>query len=84
MPAARVIYSVLFFVLSLLLIIVAKPKAFFHEDGSIRPFGTGRRRGTDAADKTTTTTVFPLGVVVVVLAVLSLYTFVMIDLIFAQ
>ena len=79
MPAARVIYSALFFVLSMLLIIVAKPRAFFREDGSVRPFGTGNSgdRGGSRG-----TTVFPLAVVVVVAAVLSLYTFAMIDLVF--
>ena len=78
MPAARVIYSVLFFVLTMLLIIVAKPRAFFRDDGTVRPFGAGK------AGKARDTTIFPLAVVVVVTAVLSLYTFAMIDLVFAQ
>ena len=69
-PAARVVYSCLFFVLTMALVMVARPRALFDESGRPRPFGTGPG-----------TTVFPFGVVVVVSAVLSMYVFVMIDLI---
>lgn len=72
-PPARVIYSTLFFVLSMVLVIVSQPKSLFRPDGSAKEFGTGRARGR---------TVFPLWVVVVVLAVISLYTFTMIDLVY--
>jgi hypothetical protein len=69
-PPARVIYSCLFFVLTMTLVAVAKPSALFDPvTGQPRGFGTGGER-----------TVFPLGVVAVVAAVLSLYTFAMIDL----
>jgi Na+/H+ antiporter NhaD/arsenite permease-like protein len=72
-PPARVIYSCLFFVLTMTLVAVAKPSALFDPvTGQPRGFGTGGER-----------TVFPLGVVAVVAAVLSLYTFAMIDLLSA-
>ena len=68
---SRVIYSVIFFALSSLLIILSKPPFIFAQDGSLRPFGVG-------PDKS----VFPLGVVVVTLAILSFYIFCIIDLVF--
>lgn len=70
-PPARVIYSCLFFVLVMALIAVARPRNVFDAStGRPKPFGVGEGR-----------TVFPLGVLVVVVAVLSLYAFAMIDLI---
>lgn len=74
MPPARVVYSTLFFVLTMALILVARPRTLFKPDGSAKEFGTG---GHDQGR-----TVFPLGVVVVLVAVLSLYTFAMIDLVY--
>ena len=68
---ARVIYSTLFFALAMILVAVVRPAAFFTPSGEPRPFGTGEGR-----------TVFPLGVLVVVAAVLSLYLFALIDLIY--
>ena len=76
LPPARVIYSTLFFVLTMLLIIVARPKGLFEPSGRAKEFGTGG--GGDQQGRT----VFPIGVVVVLVAVLSLYTFAMIDLVF--
>jgi hypothetical protein len=73
--SARVVYSVLFFLLLMTLIVVAKPSALFEADsrgGRPRPFGTGPGR-----------TWLPLGVVTVVLAVLCLYSFTLVDVIFA-
>ena len=72
LPPARVIYSTLFFVLTMLLLIVARPKALFRPDGRAKEFGAGGDGRT----------AFPIGVVVVLMAVLSLYTFAMIDLVF--
>ena len=67
----RVIYSTLFFVLLMTLIFVSRPAALFYQDGVVRPFGVGPTR-----------TVFPLGVITVVAATLSMYTFSMIDMIY--
>jgi hypothetical protein len=80
MPAARVVYSTLFFVLTMALLAVSKPAALFTPDGRVRPFGFARR-GDAYADADAT--VFPLGVIVVVAAVVSMYMFAMIDVIHA-
>jgi len=69
----RIIYSILFYVLLIILIILAKPSVMFQVDGTLKPFGIGD-------DKT----MFSLGVFTVVLAVLSFYVFCMIDLIFSK
>ena len=64
------LYSSLFFALIMALIAVSKPAALFDpETGRPRPFGSSPGA-----------TLFSLGVVAVVAAVLSLYTFAMIDL----
>lgn len=70
---ARVIYSVLFYILLIVLIIIAKPSVMFEIDGTIKPFGIGD-------DKT----MFSLGVFTVVLAILSFYVFCLIDLVFSN
>jgi hypothetical protein len=71
--SARIIYSILFYVLLIILIILAKPSVIFEKDGSLKQFGIGD-------DKT----MFSLGVFTIVLAVLSFYVFCMIDLIFGK
>ncbi len=69
----RIIYSILFYILLIVLIIISRPSIMFEEDGSIKDFGIGD-------DKT----MFSLGVFTVVLAILSFYIFCMIDLIFGK
>jgi hypothetical protein len=71
-----VLYSSLFFVLLMVLIGVAKPALLFKPDGSLRPFGT-RHRGAQPH-----TTVVSLGVVTVAAAVLSMFVFSLIDLVY--
>lgn len=71
--STRVIYAVLFYVLLIILIILAKPSVMFEPNGSIKQFGIGE-------DKT----MFSLGVFTVVLAVLSFYVFCIIDLVFGS
>ena len=73
MYAPRVVYSVIFFVLVMTLLVVSKPSALFdpRSEGRPRPFGTGPGH-----------TMFTLGVVTVLLAVLSLYMFTLIDMVF--
>ena len=68
---SRVIYSLLFFVLLMILIAVSKPSIVFNPDGSLKEFGIGD-------DKT----MFSLGVFTVVVAIISFYTFCIIDLVF--
>ena len=75
---SRVIYSLLFYLLAILLIIVAKPSTVFLNDGKIKAFGVGS--DADGQPKT----VFSLGVFVLVLAVVSFYIFSVIDVIFGN
>jgi hypothetical protein len=69
--ASRLVYSILFYGLSMLLLIVSKPDVLFDKDGTPKRFGFGPGK-----------TLFSLGVLTVALAVLSFYTFALIDLIF--
>ena len=71
-PPPRVIYSSLFFVLTMVLIAVARPRALFRPDGRPLPLGSGAGH-----------TVFPLGVVTVATAVLTLFVFAMIDMVYS-
>jgi hypothetical protein len=70
---SRVIYSVLFYVLLIILIILAKPSIMFNSNGDIKLFGVGE-------DKT----MFSLGVASILLALVSFYIFCLIDLVFSQ
>lgn len=67
----RIVYSIVFYVLVMTLIVVSRPSVVFEKDGSLRPYGVGM-------DKT----MFSFGVFAVVMAVLSFYMFCVIDLIF--
>ena len=69
--SGRVIYSILFYVLLMILISVSKPSIMYDEYGSLKEFGIGE-------DKT----MFSLGVVTVVIAILSFYIFCIIDIVF--
>lgn len=68
----RSVYSVLFYVLLIVLIIVMRPAWLFHENGQVKTFGLGCQQ-----------TVFSLGVIVVALAIVAYYVFAMIDILFA-
>jgi hypothetical protein len=69
----RSVYSVLFYVLLIALIIVIKPSWLFYEDGQVRDFGLGTKQ-----------TVFSLGVIVVALAIVAYYIFAVIDILFSN
>ena len=69
----RIVYSIVFYILLMVLLVVARPTVIFEIDGSMRPFGVGH-------DKT----LFSMGVFAVVLAVMSFYVFCIIDLIFSN
>ena len=73
MMSQRLAYTVLFFVLVITLIIVSKPRILFDENKNIITFGTGDNK-----------TIFPLGVVVVLLAFISFYFFSIIDIVFEK
>jgi hypothetical protein len=68
----RVIYSLLFFGLLMVLLYVSKPKQMFSSDGSIKPYGVGEGK-----------TVISLGVLTVLSAICSFYVFALLDVIFA-
>jgi hypothetical protein len=70
---SRIVYATLFYVLLVVLIVLAKPSIIFEKDGSIKPFGVGE-------DKT----MFSLGVFSIVLAIVSYYIFCLVDMIFAK
>lgn len=67
----RLIMSISFFVLSMLLIITSKPSFLFNSDGSIKEFGLD-----------TNQTIYSLGVFVVTLCIIVFYIFSMIDLMY--
>lgn len=68
----RLVLSIVFFLLSMIVIVSLRPAFLFNEaDGSIKEFGVG-------FDKT----IYSLGVVVVTLSILSFYVFSMIDLMY--
>ena len=69
----RVVYSVLFFILLIVLIIIAKPTVMFDANGDVKQFGIGDEK-----------TMFSFGVFTVVLAILSFYVFCLIDLVFGK
>ena len=68
----RIVYSSLFYTLSMILVVVSKPTGMFDEIGNPRGFGIGNEK-----------TLFSLGVTTVVLAVISFYVFTLIDCIFS-
>lgn len=69
--SSRVVYSIAFFVLLMILLFVSKPTIMFDSKGELRPFGVGY-------DKT----MFSFGVFTVVLAIMSFYMFCIIDMVF--
>lgn len=70
---SRIIYSVIFYVLLMILISIARPSVMFEKNGQLKSFGVGY-------DKT----MFSFGVFAVVLAIISFYIFCIIDLVFIK
>ena len=69
----RIVYSILFYILLIVLIVLTKPSIIFEPNDNLKPFGIGE-------DKT----MFSFGVFTVVLAILSFYVFCLIDLVFTK
>lgn len=67
------LYSILFYVLLMYLIMLSKPSVIFEKNGALREFGVGY-------DKT----MFSFGVFSVVLAIISFYIFCIIDMVFSK
>ena len=71
---SRVIYSVIFFILLLVLLYTSKSSIMFEQDGKeIKKFGLGHEQ-----------TLFSFGIFTIVLAIASFYLFCIIDLIFGS
>ena len=70
---ARIIYATLFYILLLTLVVISKPSMVFERNGSIKQFGIGN-------DKT----MFSLGIFSAVIAIISFYTFTLIDIVFRK
>jgi hypothetical protein len=68
----RIVYSILFFILSMILVNLLKPKVMFKNDETLKSFGINKSE-----------TVFSLGVFTTLSSVVSFYFFCMIDLIFS-
>lgn len=68
---SRVVYSVMFYILLMILIVLSKPSLMFTTNGKIKEFGI-------SDDKT----MISLGVFTVLSAIVSFYIFCIIDLIF--
>lgn len=72
MPYKRVIYSVLVYILSMVLVFITKPNIAFTEQGELRSFGVMYENDTT----------YSVGILSVILAVVIFYTFCIIDLVF--
>lgn len=70
---ARVVYSIAFFLLFMLLLVSTRPRWLFRGDGSPVPFGVGRKH-----------TLFSLGTLTVVVSAASLFAFALLDLFYAR
>lgn len=68
----RTVYATLFYILSIVLVMLAKPQLVFDQEGNVKQFGVG---GTNK-------TIISLGVINGVLALVSFYIFTIIDVIF--
>lgn len=77
-PPARVIYSTIFFVLVMTLIVLTKPALFFSDDGKVRPFGFS-----SSSSCPVESTPVPLGLAVVLAAIGSMLLFGTIDVVYA-
>jgi hypothetical protein len=71
MKLKRLIYSVAFYVLIIMLIMVSKPSLLYDDEGEMRRFGVEKHE-----------TIFHVGVINVVIAIISFYVFAIIDYIF--
>lgn len=69
---SRVSYSIIVFIMSMILIFITKPKLAFEKDGTLKSFGIAKKSDT----------VYSVGVLSITLAIIIFYFFCMIDLIF--
>jgi hypothetical protein len=69
---SRVSYSIIVFIMSMILLFITRPKLAFENDGSLKSFGIFQKKDT----------VYSVGVISVLLSLMIFYFFCMIDLIF--
>jgi hypothetical protein len=72
MFSKRIVSSIVIFVFCMLLICINKPTFIFNSDGTIKEFGTGHNKS-----------IYSLGVVSSLIAILSFYIFSLLDLIYS-
>ena len=82
MANARVFYATIFFILVMVLVFVVKPKPLFSEAGPadkvVTPFGFDG----NTMKSTESATLFSLGVVTILVAVISMFIFGLIDVVY--
>ena len=71
--STRLLLSLLFYVLFVFILLMTKPSFLFDKDGNIIAFGVGQHK-----------TIFSLGSVIVVFAIICFYLFAVIDLVFQK
>lgn len=69
---SRVSYSIIVFILSMIILFIVKPKIAFDGDGNIKKFGVHSK----------TDTIYSIGVLSIVLSIIIFYMFCLIDLVF--
>lgn len=69
---SRISYSILVFVLSMILLFLIKPRIAFNNEGQLRKFGVNDRGST----------IYSVGVLTTSLAIVTFYLFCVIDIVF--
>lgn len=69
--SSRLIYTVIFYLLLMVIIFMQKPRIIFNEDNSLKNFGFGENQ-----------TLYSMGTFSIVIAIISFYIFALIDYIF--
>jgi heme/copper-type cytochrome/quinol oxidase subunit 2 len=68
---SRIAFSIVIFILSMILFFIVRPRIAFENDGKPRKFGVERNE-----------TIYSLGIFTIISAILTFYVFCVIDLIF--
>ena len=69
---SRISYSIVVYVMSMMLVFLTKPEIAFDRNGDLKNFGVSQKNDT----------IYSVGVMAVTLAIVVFYTFCMIDLVF--
>lgn len=72
MFTSRISYSVVVYVMSMILLFISKPDLAFESNGELRTFGVSEKKDT----------IYSVGVLAVTMAIVIYYLFCMIDLLF--